>query len=128
MRRSSVPSGKSAPGRAPSPSPTGAAGSAGVQSVPTDRPGYLGELLRQATIEPYVKNNRIEGLKISDLDNIPMAQMLGFKNGDIVQSVNGQQLTSKQKAFQVLMKARTQPRLDIRLLREGKSKDLSFNL
>jgi type II secretion system protein C len=89
---------------------------------------YVGDLLRQATIEPCVKNDRIEGLKISDLDKSPMAQMLGFKNGDIVQSVNGQQLTSKLKAFQVLMKARTQPKVDIRFLRDGKSKSLSFNL
>jgi type II secretion system protein C len=111
--------------------PASAEGAVATDSVRTARPNqaeYVGDLLRQATIEPCVKNNQIEGLKISDLDKIPMAQMLGFKDGDIVQSVNGQQLTSKLKAFQVLMKARMQPKVDIRLLRDGKSKSLSFNL
>ncbi len=54
--------------------------------------------------------------------------MIGLRNGDVVQSVNGQQLTSKQKAFQVLMKAKTQSKIDIQLLRDGQSRNLSFDL
>lgn len=90
--------------------------------------GYMSEVFRKATIEPYIKNNRTEGLRITGLDQIPLAGMFGFKNGDVVQAVNGQQLTSKQKAFQVLQKAKTQSKVNIRILRDGKSKDLSFDL
>ncbi|MCL5282438.1 MAG: PDZ domain-containing protein [Planctomycetes bacterium] len=97
-------------------------------SSESSRTGSMSEIFRKATIEPYVKNDRTEGLKITGLDRIPLAEAFGFKNGDIVQTVNGQQLTSKQKAFQVLQKARTQPRVDIRILRDGKSKELSFDL
>jgi type II secretory pathway component PulC len=75
-----------------------------------------------------VKNHRTEGLKISGLEKIPMAERFGLQNGDVVQSINGQQLTSKQKAFQVLMKARTQSKVDIQLLRDGQRKGLSFDL
>ncbi len=101
---------------------------AGTPRAESLRSGYVAEVFRQATIEPYVKNNRTEGLKISGLEKIPMAELFGLKNGDVVQSINGQQLTSKQKAFQVLMKARTQPRVDIQLLRDGQRKGLSFDL
>jgi type II secretion system protein C len=97
-------------------------------SSESSRVGYVAEVFRKATIEPYVKDNRTEGLRIGGLDQIPMAQVLGLQNGDIVQSVNGQPLSSKQKAFQVLMKAKTQSKLSIQLLRDGKSKDLSFDL
>ncbi len=90
--------------------------------------GYMSEIFRKATIEPYVRNNRTEGLRITGLDKIPLAETFGFKDGDVVQVVNGQQLTSKQKAFQVLQKAKTQSKVNIRILRDGKSKDLSFNL
>jgi len=102
-----------------------------VAQSPSSAPpggGYVSEIFRKATIEPYVRNNRTEGLRITGLDKIPMAEMFGFKNGDVVQVVNGQQLTSKQKAFQILQKARTQSKVNIRILRDGKSKDLSFNL
>jgi len=95
-------------------------------TLPPVKADYVAEVFRKATIEPYVKNDKTEGLRITGLDKIPMAEMFGLRNGDIIRSVNGQQLTSKQKAFQVLMKARTQSKVDIELLRNGKSKDLSF--
>jgi type II secretion system protein C len=94
-------------------------------SSESSRAGYMSEVFRKATIEPYVRNDRTEGLRITGLDKIPLAEAFGFKNGDIVQAVNGQQLTSKQKAFQVLQKAKTQSKVNIRILRDGKSKDLS---
>jgi type II secretion system protein C len=105
------------------PSPVAAASSSA-----SSRAGYMSEVFRKATIEPYVRNDRTQGLRITGLDKIPLAEAFGFKNGDIVQTVNGQQLTSKQKAFQVLQKARTQSRVNIRILRDGKNKELSFDL
>jgi type II secretion system protein C len=107
-------------------SPPSAAKSSAV-SEPS-RATSVADLFHRVTIEPYVNNDRTEGLKITGLEDFPMAQALGLQNGDIVQSVNGQQLTSKQKAFQVLMKAKTQPQVDLQLLRDGKSKNLSFKL
>lgn len=95
--------------------------------LPPVKPDYVSEVFRKATIEPYVKNGQTEGLRITGLDKIPMAEMFGLRDGDVIRSVNGQQLTSKQKAFQVLMKAKTQSKVDIQLLRNGKSKALSFD-
>lgn len=96
-------------------------------SLPAVKADYISEVFRNATIEPVVKKGRTEGLQITGLDKIPMAELFGLKNGDIIQSVNGQQLTSKQKAFQVLMKAKAQSKVDIQLLRNGKGKHLSFD-
>jgi general secretion pathway protein C len=86
------------------------------------------DLFRSATIEPYVKNGRTEGLRITGLEQSPLAAIVGLRNGDIVQTVNGQTLDSKQKAFQVLKKARTQSTINMQLLRNGKTKDLSLDL
>ncbi len=91
------------------------------------RLGQVEALFRKATIEPYVEKGQTEGLKLTGLENIPIALAAGLRNGDVVRSVNGQTLTSKQKAFQVLQKARSQPTIDIQLLRDGKVTNLSFN-
>ena len=107
---------------------TSGAGGTNAPTPPSNRVGYMGEVLRKATIEPYVRNDQTEGLRITGLENIPLAEMFGLKNGDIVQSINGQELTSKQKAFQVLQKAKTQSKVNLQLLRDGKSKFLSFDL
>lgn len=99
-----------------------------MNHVVPDRPGHVETILSQAVIEPYSVDGRPEGLKISGLENIPVAKDIGLRNGDIIRQVNGQPLTDKRKAFQVLKKARTQPALSVELQREGKTKELSFNL
>jgi len=131
-RHAGTPGGEPQPVESAAAEPPAKAEKAEVESKQAARPpvkaDYVAEVFRQATIEPYVKNDRTEGLRITGLDKIPMAEMFGLRDGDIVRAVNGQQLTSKQKAFQVLMKARTQSKVDIELLRNGKRKDLSFGL
>jgi type II secretion system protein C len=96
-------------------------------SPPSGRLGQVEALFREATIEPYLEKGQAEGLRLTGLENIPIAAAFGLKNGDVVQSVNGQVLTSKQKAFQVLQKARAQSKVNMQLLRDGRVTDLSFN-
>ena len=95
---------------------------------PSAKLGYVEDLFRNATVEPYLENGQPQGLKITGLENTPVAGMFGLRNGDVVQTVNGQHLTNRQKAFQVLQKARTQSKMHIQLLRHGKTRDLSFDL
>ena len=89
---------------------------------------WVEDVLRDEAIEPYVVNGQTAGFEIKEVDNIPMARALGLENGDIIQTVNGQLITSKQKAFQILKKARSQPGISIQLLRDGKIRELSFDI
>ena len=90
--------------------------------------GYVEDIFRKATIELHQKEGQTTGLKITGLENTPLSGMFGLRNGDVVQTVNGQDLTSKQKAFQVLQKARTQSQIRIQLLRNDQVKQLAFDL
>ena len=85
-------------------------------------------ILTNAVIEPYAIDGQVEGLKITGLENIKGAEDLGLKNGDIIRAVNGQRLTSKQKAFQIFKKARSQAAVNVELLRGNENKTLSFSL
>ncbi|MHC4644456.1 MAG: type II secretion system protein N [Planctomycetota bacterium] len=85
-------------------------------------------VLNKALIEPHSINGQIEGLKIAGLENVENAGRLGLQNGDVICAVNGQRLTSKQKAFQTFMKARSLPTVNIELLRDNELKTLSFSL
>ena len=90
---------------------------------------YAEALLSDAVIKPHSVKGWGEGLQITDLENINIAENLDLKNGDVILSVNGHQLTSKQKAFQVFKKAKTQPGTpDIRFWRDGEIKKLSFSM
>lgn len=88
----------------------------------------LETILAEASIEPYLVNDQVEGLRISDLNELPMAKTFGLKEGDIIRRVNGQQLTSKQKAFQAFKKARSEATMSLELLRDGETRELSFTL
>jgi len=85
-------------------------------------------MLTKAVIEPYTIDGQVEGLKITGLENIRGAEELGLKNGDIIRTVNGHRLNSKQKAYQIFKKARSQAAANIELLRDNETKMLSFSL
>ena len=89
---------------------------------------HLETILTKATIEPYLVDGQVEGLKINNLEKIPLAKVLGLKNGDIISQVNGHRLTSKQKAFQVFKKARSGATMSLELLSDGETKELSLTL
>lgn len=99
-----------------------------VTDAHAQQAGPIETILSNAVIEPYSVSGKTEGLKVSGLENLPMAKQIGLKNGDIVREVNGHQLTDKRKAYQVLKKARTQPSVSVELQREGETKELSFAL
>jgi len=85
-------------------------------------------VLRKAAIKPHVTGGRMDGIRISRVEDLKAAKALGLQNGDIIVAVNGHRLTSKQKAYQVFKKARSQPVIDIELLRDNEVKVLSFLL
>ncbi len=85
-------------------------------------------ILTEAVIDCYAPDGETQGLRITGLENIPMAKKLGLKNGDVICAVNGQRLTGKKKAYQVFQKAKTQPAITFELLRDNKTKRLSFDL
>jgi general secretion pathway protein C len=95
---------------------------------PASRIGCVEEILSKAAVEPYGVNGIVEGLRITGLEKVPAAESLGLENGDIIRRVNGQQLTSLQKAFQVFQKAKSQPSISMELSRGGVTKELTFNL
>ena len=89
---------------------------------------HLETILTKATIEPYLVDGQVEGLEINNLEKIPLAKIIGLKDGDIISHVNGHRLTSKQKAFQIFKKARSGATMSLELLSDGETKELSLTL
>jgi len=88
--------------------------------------GGVEAVVKAARLTPHIVDGKAVGLRISGLDNISMARFVGIQNDDVIQVVNGQMLTSQQKAYQVMRKARTQGKLNVQLLRSGEEKRLTF--
>ncbi|MBN1844926.1 MAG: hypothetical protein JW810_04525 [Sedimentisphaerales bacterium] len=101
---------------------------AGDRTAAGGRAEILEDFLTQVEISPHQQNNEVVGLEIRHLENVPAIQWLGLQEGDVIHRVNGQVLTSKQKAFQVFRKVRTQPQVLIELLRNDRLETLAIPL
>ncbi len=84
--------------------------------------------MKKATLAPVETHGQVIGLKVSGLDEIPFAQLAGLQNDDVIVRINAQAITSRQKAFQVFKKSKSMAHMDIELLRNNKTKTLSFEL
>lgn len=85
------------------------------------------DVLTRAVIKPFIIDDNVEGLKITGLENIESAKEFGLRNGDVIRTVNGHLLSSKQAAYQILKKARSKETISLELLRGGKTRTLSYS-
>jgi len=82
--------------------------------------------LRRIRLSPSIVDGESVGLSISGLEDSTMAQLIGLKDGDVIQSVNRHPVTSRSKAVQVLSKARRLGSAELGLMRDQESKSLVF--
>ncbi len=82
--------------------------------------------LSRIKLSPSIVDGESVGLRISGLEDSTMAQLIGLKDGDVIQSVNRHPVTSRSKAVQVLSKARRLGSAELGLMRDQQSKSLVF--
>jgi type II secretion system protein C len=101
-----------------------------AKSNPTfaDKLRYAASMIPKADVKPHIIDGQVEGLRIAGLEDIQGAEDLGLKNGDVIRAVNGQRLDSKQKAYQISRKVRSQTAMNIELMRDNNIKEFSFSL
>jgi general secretion pathway protein C len=94
------------------------------------RVGGMEAVLKTVKLNPYVVDGKTQGMQITGLsdDVASMAALVNLQNGDVIQNVNGQELTSPQKTFQVLQKARSQSSLSLQVLRGDSVIPLNFSM
>ncbi|MBN2589183.1 MAG: hypothetical protein JXA96_04935 [Sedimentisphaerales bacterium] len=90
--------------------------------------GGIEAILKTVKISTHNTDGQEDGLQISGLEGLSMAKFVGLKNGDIIQTINGQAVTNDRKAFQVLRKARSLTSFDLELTRGTENKTLSFKI
>ncbi len=66
------------------------------------------------------------GLKLEKIKQKRIIEMAGIKEGDLINNINGQELSSLQKTVQVIRKAKKLSNLKIRLLRDNESIILKY--
>lgn len=86
------------------------------------------ELMSQARILPYERDGAVQGFKLYGIRRNSLLGKLGMRNGDIVNSIGGMEMTSPDRALQAYTKLRNTSNLTIAVTRRGRQENLDFNI
>ena len=81
-----------------------------------------------ARVVPSMKNGKPDGFKLYAIRPTSAFAKLGLSNGDTLQSINGFELTSADKALEVYTKLREAKQLVVAIVRRGKSSTLTYTI
>ena len=71
---------------------------------------------------------RVQGVTTDDIESIGLATELGFKNGDVLTSINNEPVDSREKGAQILQKYRNASIFRIGILRDGQPLYINYRV
>lgn len=86
------------------------------------------QLMRSVRVMPDQKGGKVVGIRVLNVRPNTLLGKLGFKNGDSIQSINGFQLSSPEKALQAYARLRTASNIAVKVTRRGKPVSIEFHL
>jgi general secretion pathway protein C len=84
--------------------------------------------MRQARIVPEQENGRVVGIRLMGVRPDSLLSTLGMQNGDRLQTINGFEMASPEKALEAYARLRTADKLTISLNRGGKAMNLDYDI
>jgi len=84
----------------------------------------LPALMTQARAEIYFREGRPEGFQLSQIQQGSLLKSVGFQDGDVIRSVNGQEIRSLEDAIALYQKLGDSDSFKIGILRGEKPKTL----
>jgi general secretion pathway protein C len=86
------------------------------------------DLMRQARIVPEQENGKMVGIRLFGVRQDTLLGVLGMENGDRLQTINGFDMTSPEKALEAYARLRTADHLTIQINRRGANQNLDYNI
>lgn len=86
------------------------------------------ELMRQARIVPEQENGKVVGIRLFGVRPDTLLGVLGMENGDRLQTINGFDMASPEKALEAYARLRTADKLVVQVNRRGQNMNLDYNI
>jgi general secretion pathway protein C len=88
----------------------------------------LASLANEAKAIPNMKNGEFNGFKLYAIRSTSVFAQIGMKNGDILQTVNGEKIDSLEKAMGLLTTLNSASSMQIGLQRRGQSVNMDYSI
>lgn len=85
-------------------------------------------LMRSVRVRPYSRDGQVQGFKLYRIRRNTLLSRLGFRNGDLIKSINGIEITSADRALAAYTKLRRTDSLAVTINRRGRPMSLDFNI
>lgn len=101
-----------------------------VQKSEIDRlTSNLGDLLQQARAIPNMKNGRLDGFIIADIQKGSIFEKLGIRQNDVLKQVNGETIDSPAKAMELYQALRSNAsQINLQIDRDGRTETLTYTI
>jgi general secretion pathway protein C len=86
------------------------------------------ELMRSARIVPEQENGKVVGVRLFGIRPDTLLGTLGLQNGDRLETINGFNMASPEKALEAYARLRTADHLTVQVNRGGKPTNIDFNI
>jgi general secretion pathway protein C len=85
-------------------------------------------LMSSARIVPEQKDGQVVGIRMFGVRPDTLLGTLGFENGDRLETINGFNMASPEKALEAYARLRTAPSLNVKVTRRGKPMNIDFQI
>lgn len=86
------------------------------------------DLMRQARVVPEQENGRTVGIRMMGIRPETLLGTLGMENGDRLQTINGFDMSSPEKALEAYARLRTADKLTVQINRRGQNMNLDYTI
>jgi general secretion pathway protein C len=93
-----------------------------------DIPRHQASIMSQVRVVPEQRNGKVIGLRLFGIRPGSVLGTVGLRNGDRLESINGFEIASPEKALQVYAQLRTARHLRVLLTRVGKPLEIDLNI
>jgi type II secretion system protein C len=90
--------------------------------------GNFNQFMTQVRLIPYFEGNKNSGYRLAAIRPGTAFEKLGFAGGDVIQAINGVDLTSPERMFTIFQNLKDEKRVSVNVLRQGKKTTLTYEI
>ena len=97
---------------------------AGVTQLTTN----INQYMTQVRLIPFFEGNKSAGYRIAAIRPGTTFEQLGFQGGDVLQQVNGLDVSSPEKLYTIFQNLKDEKKVSVNILRQGQKSTLTYEI